>query len=76
MGDLNIAFPDTQSFASMPLANENLSKQQEFEGTRVQYDTNENASLVCTAATTDSVVLIESKQDTRGSRHECHSRLQ
>jgi transcriptional regulator with GAF, ATPase, and Fis domain len=32
MGSPHIAFPDAQSFGSVTLANENLSKQQEFEG--------------------------------------------
>ena len=65
MGSPHIAFPDAQSFGSVTLANENLSKQQEFEGI-VGRSTAlmETLDLVRTVAPTDSTVLIEGETGT------------
>jgi formate hydrogenlyase transcriptional activator len=65
LGRPNIAFPDAQSFTSMSFANENLSKQQEFEGivgccTALM----ETLDLVRTVAPTDSTVLIQGETGT------------
>jgi formate hydrogenlyase transcriptional activator len=65
MGSPGIAFPDVQSFVSMSFANENLSKQQAFEGI-VGCSTvlMETLNLVRTVAPTDSTVLIEGETGT------------
>ena len=65
MGDLNIAFPDTQSLASMAFANENLSKQREFKGI-VGFSTAlmKTLDLVRTVAPTDSTVIIQGETGT------------
>src|ERR1700678_2135281 len=61
----NIAFPDAQSFASMSFANENLLKQQEFEGiVGCSTDLMRALDLVRTVAPTDSTVLIEGETGT------------
>src|ERR1700724_1553018 len=65
MGSPHIAFPDAQSFGSVPLANENLSKQQEFEGiVGCSTALMEVLDLVRTVAPTDSTVLIEGETGT------------
>jgi transcriptional regulator with GAF, ATPase, and Fis domain len=59
MGRPNIAFPDTQSIASMGVANENLSRQQRFEGIVGSSTTlMKTLDLVRTVASTDSTLLI------------------
>src|SRR5271156_5546369 len=65
MGSPNIAFPDAQSFANMTFANENLSKQQEFDGI-VGCSTAliKTLNLVRTVAPTDSTVLIQGETGT------------
>jgi formate hydrogenlyase transcriptional activator len=61
----NIAFPDAQSFASMSFANENLLKQQEFEGiVGCSTALMRALDLVRTVAPTDSTVLIEGETGT------------
>jgi transcriptional regulator with GAF, ATPase, and Fis domain len=61
----NIAFPDTQSFASMIFANENLSKQQEFYGiVGCSKPLMKTLNLVRTVAPTDSTVLIQGETGT------------
>jgi transcriptional regulator with GAF, ATPase, and Fis domain len=59
MGSPHIAFSDAQNFARMSFANENLSKQQEFEGI-VGFSTAlmKTLDLVRTVAPTDSTVLV------------------
>jgi formate hydrogenlyase transcriptional activator len=65
MGSPHIAFPDAQSFGSVTLANENLSKQQEFEGiVGCSTALMETLDLVRTVAPTDSTVLIEGETGT------------
>jgi formate hydrogenlyase transcriptional activator len=65
MGSPGIAFPDAQSFASMSIANENLSKQQAFEGiVGCSTALMETLDLVRTVAPTDSTVLIEGETGT------------
>jgi formate hydrogenlyase transcriptional activator len=65
MGSPHIAFPDGQSFGSVTLANENLSKQQEFEGiVGCSTALMETLDLVRTVAPTDSTVLIEGETGT------------
>src|ERR1700731_567636 len=65
MGSPGIAFPEARTFASMSFANENLSKQQAFEGI-VGCSTGlmETLDLVRTVAPTDSTVLIEGEAGT------------
>ena len=61
----SIAFPDARSFASMSVANENLSKQQAFEGiVGCSTALMETLELVRTVAPTDSAVLIEGETGT------------
>ena len=65
MGNLNVAFPGTQSFASMSIANENLSKQQEFEGiVGLSATLMKTLDLVHTVAPTGSTVLIQGETGT------------
>ena len=65
MGSPSIAFPDAKSFASMNVANENLSEQQEFEGIVGSSTALMKAlELVRTVAPTDSTVLIEGETGT------------
>jgi formate hydrogenlyase transcriptional activator len=65
MGSPHIAFPDAQSFGSVTLANENLSKQKEFEGiVGCSTALMETLDLVRTVAPTDSTVLIEGETGT------------
>jgi formate hydrogenlyase transcriptional activator len=65
MGSPHIAFPDAQSFGSVTLANEHLSKQQEFEGfVGCSTALMETLDLVRTVAPTDSTVLIEGETGT------------
>jgi formate hydrogenlyase transcriptional activator len=69
MGSPNIAFPNTQSFANMMFANENLSNQQEFEGiVGVSTALMKTLDLVRTVAPTDSTVLIEGETGTGKER--------
>ncbi len=64
MGHPNIAFPDAQSFASMSFANENLSKQQEFEGiVGCSMAPMKTSDLIRTAAPTDSRYSLRAKQE-------------
>jgi formate hydrogenlyase transcriptional activator len=65
MGSPNITFPDAQSFASMSLANANLSKQQEFEGiVGCSAALMKTLNLVRTVAPTHSTVLIQGETGT------------
>src|SRR6202789_2582305 len=65
MGSPGIAFPDAQSFEGMSFANENLSKQQAFEGmVGCSAALMETLDLVRTVAPTDSTVLIEGETGT------------
>src|ERR1700731_5206437 len=65
MGSPGIAFPDAQSFVGMSFANENLSKQQAFEGiVGCSTALMETLDLVRTVAPTDSTVLIEGETGT------------
>src|ERR1700729_409718 len=65
MGSPGIAFPDAQSFVGMSFANENLSKQQAFEGmVGCSAALMETLDLVRTVAPTDSTVLIEGETGT------------
>src|ERR1700720_3885338 len=65
MGSPNIAFSDAQNLASMSFANENLSKQQEFEGiVGCSTALMETLDLVRTVAPTDSTVLIQGETGT------------
>jgi formate hydrogenlyase transcriptional activator len=65
MGSPGIAFPDAQSFASMSLANANLSKQQEFEGiVGCSAALMKTLNLVRTVAPTHSTVLIQGETGT------------
>src|SRR6204780_4095456 len=65
MGSPSIAFPDARSFASMSVANENLSKQQAFEGiVGCSTALMETLELVRTVAPTASTVLIEGETGT------------
>jgi len=60
-----IAFADAQSFVGMSFANENLSKQQAFEGiVGCSTALMETLDLVRTVAPTDSTVLIEGETGT------------
>src|ERR1700731_609132 len=61
----SIAFSDARSFASMSVANENLSEQQAFEGiVGCSTALMETLELVRTVAPTDSTVLIEGETGT------------
>src|SRR6202050_3742915 len=65
MGSPGIAFPDAQSFVGMSFANENLSKQQAFEGiVGCSTALMETLDLVRTVAPTDSTVLIQGETGT------------
>ena len=65
MGSPGIAFRDAQSFVGMSFANENLSKQQAFEGiVGCSTALMETLDLVRTVAPTDSTVLIEGETGT------------
>jgi formate hydrogenlyase transcriptional activator len=65
MGIPGIAFPDAQSFVGMSFANENLSRQQAFEGiVGCSAALMETLDLVRTVAPTDSTVLIEGETGT------------
>jgi formate hydrogenlyase transcriptional activator len=65
MGSPGIAFPDAQSFVGMSFANENLSKQQAFQGiVGCSTALMETLDLVRTVAPTDSTVLIEGETGT------------
>jgi transcriptional regulator with GAF, ATPase, and Fis domain len=65
MGSTYIAFPNAQSFASMSFANENLSKQQEFEGiVGCSKALMKTLGLVRIVAPTDSTVLIQGETGT------------
>ena len=65
MGSPGIAFPDAQSFVGMSFANENLFKQQAFEGiVGCSTALMETLDLVRTVAPTDSTVLIEGETGT------------
>jgi hypothetical protein len=62
------AFPDAQSFLSMGLANRELSRRQEVEGMfRCSTDLMKMLNLVRAVAYTESMVLIDNKQEEKES---------